>query len=197
MIDEKWFTLVELLVVILLIFLITMVTAKVNFSRITETESSDRMVSKVSSIIKTERSNSALWRWFSDPAAPTKIINYDYSQIHISTWSIVVNYYKSNPFLLLWTWAVLKDPFFSNSSWMYKIKDLQAITPAWTVYSWSTIDIVFDNITSKSSVIWTWKTMAWTDVTFTDWIVFKASIWYKSKFNELLFDWRTWMIQVR
>lgn len=190
--NKKGFTIAELLIVIVLIGFMVRMMLNINFINSGEKENKDRLVSKITNILKTERSNAALWRWFKDPLDPTKIINFDYSEIAISKTNLTVKYYKKNPVLPdteIWVGESLISPFFWRTE--YTISEINAMNNdlAKTTCVITTAKVTFDSNLNKMTL---WGTWLWACTSPVGLIL---KITYVTSDATIFFDTRTGMIQ--
>lgn len=96
--NKKWFTLIELIVVISLLAIITIASTKMNFNKNIEKQNSLMFANEIHSNIEMIRNNSLLWKWVSDGI---DIIHPTKWNIHISTW--IVNTW--NHWIIKWQYS--------------------------------------------------------------------------------------------
>ena len=177
----KWFTLIELMIVIAIMSILAISATSLNFNKKTTTEKRDKFLAKIVSIIDTEKLNSKAWKGV---FINTKIENPTFSEINISSWIININYFTwsdINNMNLIWTWETLNYPFFWDDS--YSIKSIEYEnkdqSSTWTL---TDLNIIFDNI--WNNIIFSWTT----------WVITKINVWYNKEYKTIYFDKRSWKI---
>lgn len=190
---KKWFTLVELLVVITIITILSIMATNLDFNKKTSKEKAERFMNQVVSIIDTEKINSKIWRWIKIWSG---IVNIDFAKIKISTWSINVLYYTGNSISSLnfaWSGASIKYPYYKES--LYEINLIQFLNSSWSVINtaspWKNLDIIF----SSDNIYLSWSDIA--NTSYTNMVWFKIKLWYRPDYKSIEFDKRTWKTEVK
>lgn len=178
---KKAFTLVELMVVIAIVWIMSLLSTSIDFNKKNDIEKTDRIIQKISSILKSQSVNmiggKSIKVW-------SVMINPDYMTVRISTWTVSTYFFSWST---SYTWEIFSFPFYWEN--LYNIKS---------------VDYEFKNLTT------TWAIWAWFAIVFRDWnISFSWSTqekeavrihftaWYKKNYKKLIFDRRTWSIEIK
>ena len=172
--NKKWYTLIEILVVIAIIWILAISAPSFNFNKKTWSEKRDKFLNAIVSVIDTEKLNSKAWKWV---PSWTSMMNPIKSVISISSSSIIVNYYTWATAI---PWPTMNTPFFWDP-W-YSITSLIPLNSAWNPLAGvANIDITFDNILNNTTFS-------------TAWVILKINAWYNGDNKTIYFDRRTWKI---
>lgn len=83
---NKWFTLVELLVVISLIIIIILALTNFNFNKLSDEQKSEIFANKILSEIETLRDDSISWKWTNDTNSPSWFKNINKRTLELEKW---------------------------------------------------------------------------------------------------------------
>lgn len=185
-INKKGFTLVEITVVIIILWLLSLIIVNFDYNKKTDSEKKERIANKILSILNTEKLNLKIGKGIS---VSSKFINPSYSKVSISTWAVLVTYYTwadINSLSLVWTWEIFKTPFYWEKQ--YNIKDITYYNSSGSnIWPLSKVDIFFS---------WDDTTMSWTNilnfsVAPSNLIWLKIQVWYNNNYKTIDFDRRT------
>jgi len=139
--SQKWFTLIELMVVITIVGILSLIATNFNFNKKTDQERRDRLVTKISSLIRTNNIGMTSGRWIKVGA---NIINPSSTRLVFTTGSIATNYYSGTT--IIGTGEILMSPFFWESGYtldgFYKYTDT-ALTSTSNISP--PVSIIFEN----------------------------------------------------
>ncbi len=115
---KVWFTLIEILVVVAILWLLAIWFSQTNYKAISERQMANIFTNKIITILETVRNNSLLWRGKYDDSlsffSGTGTIEIPFLwtiEIPFSSWSIVTNYET-------YTWSIIdNDLSFSLNKW--------------------------------------------------------------------------------
>lgn len=186
--NRKGFTLLEILIVITLIWLMAAALNNLDYNRATQDTKRDRFVWKIKNIIKTEITNSLIWKWF---YTWTWTIPIESREIILSSWSIRVNYIRP-----LWAgiiyWEDFSKPFFwkeYSGSWdlnfdISKIERSDKFGSTWSISDEASL------ILKNWEIIFSWSS----DPLFTNAVKISIEAWFKPLYKTIELDKRTWKI---
>lgn len=181
--SQKWFTLIELMIVITIVGILSLMATSFNFNKKTDQERRDRLVAKIGSMIRTNNIAMTSGKWVKVGA---NIINPTSTRLVFTTGSISTNYYSG--VTIIGTWEVLTSPFFWESGYaldgFYKYTDT-ALTGTSAISA--PVSVIFEN----------------NNITFTgansvsSSVVVGMTAWYHGSNKILELDRRFWKITIR
>lgn len=183
------FTLIEIMVVVALIGIISLVWLNFNFNKRADLEKIDRINNKFMEIIDNAKINSITGKWIYVWTTPKILINPDLISINVSTGQIITRYFSWNIswFTQIWTWEVLKYPFYYDDK--YEIKSFSWSKKDWTSTLLKELQIDF----AWDSISLSWTDISWNPV--SDLIQFQIDLGYRKNFKSLKFDKRNALIK--
>ena len=164
--NTSWFTLIEILVVIVIIAILALWVSNINFNAISDKQRLDKDIIKIISQIETIRNNSILWKWiWVNLDVPEKY------EIHIwNTWSWNIKLYYNTWWVNTEYDFVKKINFWNNYEYISKMNCLSLeINPSTKKYT-----IIDDEDGDNNIQDWTWKLIfEWANISLS-WACDKA-----------------------
>lgn len=175
----KWFTLVELVVIIAIIWILVWAWSQVNFNKIGDANKQIIFNNLIISQFETIRNNTLLWKWID-----TNIWVADSWKLAYSTtnsWEIIPSY-SSGWVWTVYSWSILKAPD------TYSITDINCLNISWTIIdAWVT--------TAEVHIQWNDFTLSWACSGTTR--ILELSTMLKGKSNQIQINTLNWLIEVQ